>query len=75
MFFITKKSRRSGVLLGSEGQYVGVPADRYVQLWRVMDCIKFLPFGVVNLDPQSVCLAFQSPPAMNLGPRWRRKVS
>jgi hypothetical protein len=75
MFFSTKKPRRSGVLLGSVGQCVGVPADRYEQLCLVMDYIKFLPFGVVNLDPQSVCLAFQSPPAMNLGPMWLWKVS
>ena len=54
---------------------MGVPADRYEQLWCIMDCIRFIPFVVVSLDPQSVCLAFQSPPAMNRGPRWRRKVS
>ena len=49
------KSRRSGVLFGSEGQYVGSPIDIYEQLQFVIDCSRFLPFGVVNLEPQLVC--------------------
>ena len=32
-------------------------------------CSRFLTFGVVNLEPQLVCLAFQTPPAINLFPR------
>jgi len=70
MFSSTNKSSRSAVLFVSEGQYVGSPVDRYEQLCFVMDCSKFLPFGVINLDPQLVCFAFQSPPTMNLFPRW-----
>jgi len=67
MLLKIKKSSRSGVLFGSEGQYVGSPVDIYEQF--VIDCSRFLPFGVVNLEPQLVCLVFQSPPAINLFPR------
>ena len=44
MFSSTNKTSRSGVLFVSEGQYVGSPVDRYVQLCFVMDCSKLSAF-------------------------------
>jgi len=52
-----KKSSSSGILLGPVCQYVGSPVDIHEQLQFVIDCSRFLPFGVVNLEPQLVCLA------------------
>ena len=48
---------------------MGSAVDKYVQLKLVMGWRRFLPFRLVRRDPQLVCLAFQSPPAMNLVPR------
>ena len=48
---------------------MGSTVDTYEQLQFVLDCNKYLPFGVIMRDPQLVCFAFQSPPTMNLFPR------
>jgi hypothetical protein len=58
---VTAKSIKSGILFRSAGQYVGSPVDKYFRLSCLIAVRRFRPLGVINLDPQVVCLAFQSP--------------
>jgi hypothetical protein len=59
------KSRRSGSLLPSVGQYVGAP----VEIWRmcrgIVEAWRLRPFVFVRREPHEVCLAFQSPATRN----------
>jgi hypothetical protein len=72
---VTAKSSKSGILFRSVGQCVGSPVDRYLR-WSCLMAVKRLrPFGVINLDPQVVCLAFQSPAIRKWEPRVRKKSS
>jgi hypothetical protein len=59
-----KKSSRSGISSLSDGQYVGVPVDIH-ELLSIIIAYNSLPFAVVSLDPQIVCLLLKSPPAIN----------
>ena len=69
---VTAKSRRSGFLFRSVGQYVGVPVDNILRLLFLMYFSSVLPRGVVFLNPHSVCFELQSPAAMYLSPRcWK----
>ena len=69
------KSTRSGSLLVSVGQYVGVPVDKKELLLAWITFASSRPLVVVSLDPYSVCLLLKSPPAKKLGPSVRKKVS
>jgi hypothetical protein len=52
----TKQSKRSGVLLGSAGQYVGVPAVKNQYFLSCKRVYNSLPLVVVMRDPHTVCL-------------------
>lgn len=68
-----KKSITSGSLFLSEGQCVGSEVDIVVRLLLSIDSFSCLPLVVISLEPQWECLEFQSPPAINLGPRVLKK--
>ena len=53
---VTIKCRRSGSLLVSVGQYVGVPVDKKELLLAWITFASSRPLVVVSLDPHSVCL-------------------
>ena len=53
--FVTVKSSRSGFLIRSVGQYVGLPVDNILRLLFLMYFFRVLPRGVVFLDPHNVC--------------------
>jgi hypothetical protein len=63
--FVTEKCTRSGGLFLSDGLYVGLPIDRCFKLLLSIVLSSFRPLDVMSLDPQSICFALWSPPAMN----------
>jgi len=54
ILFVTKKSKRSGSLLGSVGQYVGFPVVKNKFFCKRL--YSSLPLVVVVQDPKTVCL-------------------
>jgi hypothetical protein len=48
---------------------VGYPIERYFKLLLSIVLSRSRPLGELSLDPQLVCFALYSPPAMNRCPR------
>ena len=70
--FVTAKSNRSGVLLRSVGQYVGLPVDSTLRLLFLMHFSSVLPLGVLILESHNMCFALKSPAAIYLLPKdWK----
>ena len=70
--FVTAILSRWGILLRSDGQYVGLPVDNILRLLFLMNFSWVLPQGVVILDHHSVCFELWSPAAIYLSPKcWK----
>ena len=68
-----KKSRRSGLRLGSVGQYVGVLGERMLLRWELSADSNVRPREFVDLAPHCWCFAFKSAPRMKWCPKEFRK--